>query len=1706
MSSTSSRVALLLPLLLALLCLSAAPATAQTYYSFCYYQQNTLATSPYLPWSTYAQGTFSVTAANTTLTVVGVTGTREVYVQGKPLLTNNILGVTAPLVYMDNTNVLSSVAPYISGRNAVSFYLDGIAQFANGPAVSRLFMSGTNNVSINAWAQYSYTGATVYTPTIAEADMPPNDMQTNVILSGFQLAPATSFTNSYAGCTLTRPGAPSISSTVLTAYNTLTTWPMCYQFVFGNEGLGRNGFITTVSGVITTRGYQGASPSGALTGYLAVGINGTRNYTVQSNSLNIPSVSYIISLVAIGSPLSPYANFPNYASTSTLRRYVNNVLYPSFPQIDQWGLTILSNASVLDEYSASVTSVGFDQDLIGSAQTNTTSFILYTDSSFLVYDVIWKLNVATAAVTVTRDSNWADTLNVQTQAQYNALVPTTYANQAAWTTGVCGNDYTVTPTKYSFCYYIDSTSANVSTVNRGLTYVYGTFTAKTGLTRYGKPAMQAQGMNGVRVFLNLNTSVTLTSSIVQLLPPNALFEDYLISEGYWWLTDNIIFTQAPYLSEAGLAVRFATYTGSNPSYPLSNTGLPSQAITPYMNIYSTWATSAGPYGLTEYAMGDLNFPYSPYTPNISLSNFVYTPYVAGQLASCSADNKVTMATTSFSFCWWRQSTGGYINQFQAQMYVYSNPVLRNGRAGYVLQGFVGLRTYSDKNGIMQSDVIQGIDGDTLIFSSGGVGWQFDNLVFLTPPYLSAGGLAYSVNGPLGDFETYLSPTVVGSGLAETNVGRLWYDELGATFGGTPPYNYYDESLFNVSSPYNLSTNSANGAETQDLWYYIDLTGPYNNVQVVQDNGASAIAGTTLQSYCNQPKYMLYSFSYSLTQTMTTSPYLPWNVFVTGYLNVSTVSGQYWTGGPGYQVVGAVGTRTIQFANKVVTNNIIGLAPPKTWQSNDNLINLGAPFLSPQHVLSFQLDGVANFATGPIPGVTGTNSTFVSLSNFTGAYATTGMGIQEMDNGVNDGILQTISSQWDIRLCANFSDLVACGYTSPLVKPTITWASSALTAYQSTSQVSMCFSVTQGPGAYGNVGRGYYVTTITAILTITNWGSAVGTIAGAAYNGPAYLITAATGNRTYSFPDGTQQVIPFVLGGMNAAVKHFPAYLTTSPASISSNNIYYPTFPQLDAKGIQFQGVTDFDNNGEAGDYHSNVDHVYWSGSDWREANTDYSLALYTSGITYNNYGGNAVFVPTTNGADQTNAGGSCQLAYGPPLLYSYCYYINNTGMGANGYVTYANGIVTAVGPQSRYSRQAIAVTGMTGVRVLAMNNGSTYPQNIIGVQYVDADTFYIGTTRYVWLTDDLIFPTGVPEVSLLGLSYITANPVEMPAGAGGTDVIISTDGLASGNNLYECVGSENFCIQSLSYSFKSAPYTTGGPMVSCQTAALPQVPAPPSLLSYDFCYAMNGADQCGYTIASAGTITVFNSPVTVNGRVGYPMANITGTRTYSNGQGVQYTATISGLSEDWQAVQNGWSYDQLFFPTSTPNVDSLGILYRYSGVVNNMAGQTPFYFDRVVRLFANATNPAVEEVWISNGTAPYTTRYFLQNGLIKTGAQGSLSASTCSASLGATGFTGQCAFVSTAGNGGTTTTPGGSSSSSGLSGGQIAGIVVGTVIGAALFCGICFALGLTGAGASRGKKQGGEKSMSEYDKQQDVSKVGQSQVELQTADRGEEIA
>ena len=115
----------------------------------------------------------------------------------------------------------------------------------------------------------------------------------------------------------------------------------------------------------------------------------------------------------------------------------------------------------------------------------------------------------------------------------------------------------------------------------------------------------------------------------------------------------------------------------------------------------------------------------------------------------------------------------------------------------------------------------------------------------------------------------------------------------------------------------------------------------------------------------------------MQNSLANSPYLQWAVTVSGTLNVSMQNTQFWLNNPGYTVVNATGTRTIQFGGQTVTNRILGVAPQLSFNWNDNKLNLFAPFLTGIHAVTFVLDGVANFANGPIPELAGfVNSTYV----------------------------------------------------------------------------------------------------------------------------------------------------------------------------------------------------------------------------------------------------------------------------------------------------------------------------------------------------------------------------------------------------------------------------------------------------------------------------------------------------------------------------------------------------------------------------------------------------------------------------------------------------------------------------------------------------------------------------------------------------------
>ena len=96
-------------------------------------------------------------------------------------------------------------------------------------------------------------------------------------------------------------------------------------------------------------------------------------------------------------------------------------------------------------------------------------------------------------------------------------------------------------------------------------------------------------------------------------------------------------------------------------------------------------------------------------------------------------------------------------------------------------------------------------------------------------------------------------------------------------------------------------------------------------------------------------------------TLASSPYMGWSVYVTGTLNVTQRYQQVYVSNQayGFRVVGATGTRTVAYEGKTTTHAITSVAPPNTFSFEDNIVNVAAPYFdNVVHAITFTLDGPA----------------------------------------------------------------------------------------------------------------------------------------------------------------------------------------------------------------------------------------------------------------------------------------------------------------------------------------------------------------------------------------------------------------------------------------------------------------------------------------------------------------------------------------------------------------------------------------------------------------------------------------------------------------------------------------------------------------------------------------------------------------------------
>ena len=318
---------------------------------------------------------------------------------------------------------------------------------------------------------------------------------------------------------------------------------------------------------------------------------------------------------------------------------------------------------------------------------------------------------------------------------------------------------------------------------------------------------------------------------------------------------------------------------------------------------------------------------------------------------------------------------------------------------------------------------------------------------------------------------------------------------------------------------------------------------------------------------------LYSFCYSISSTLPSSPYLPFAILAVGTLNVSSLtSDSVWNSSQaGHLVYDAVGSRSIVAqGQQPVARSITGIAAVNSYQWNDNELQLSPPYLDSYHSLTFTLDGVASFVTGPaVSALYPNGSAFVNLNNNTLPSAA-GDGVAESDNPINDGVTLSIVALFNLSLAR---DGFSAAYADcPFQLPELNISAEALTAYESRLQYAFCYSITSAwlSGVDGN-----WSIAVSGLLTTTAWGSSSAT------GEPAYLIVAVSGTRVFSLVDVAQSLsssASLSLGGVNAAQAQFGSstyqneWAELASSSYYANNLLYPSSPQLpyvDALGVMF---------------------------------------------------------------------------------------------------------------------------------------------------------------------------------------------------------------------------------------------------------------------------------------------------------------------------------------------------------------------------------------------------------------------------------------------------------------------------------------------------------------------------------------------------------
>ena len=653
---------------------------------------------------------------------------------------------------------------------------------------------------------------------------------------------------------------------------------------------------------------------------------------------------------------------------------------------------------------------------------------------------------------------------------------------------------------------------------------------------------------------------------------------------------------------------------------------------------------------------------------------------------------------------------------------------------------------------------------------------------------------------------------------------------------------------------------------------------------------------------------LYSLCYTLSSSLPQSPVFPWSVSVFGTLNVSApLAG---SGGGLVAVQSATLQRTAVYRG-LTYNTVTGsLAADNSYQSNDNVLSLTAPYLFDAHSLAFVFASSIYSAYGNSSG------------HMVAVYNDSTYGLAEDNVPPNDGVLSATQATFSLSPTSAYTANVACSQPT-LLTPT----AADLTALNTAVVYTFCYSFTGGPGD-GTAGSTWSIS-VQGNLTTSQY-------SGAGADGAVGSVVAGIqAVRVYSDPNGVISSSR-ISGLANSNWQH----------GTYASNVLYATYPYFDTYGLFYQSDAPLLN------------------IELASASSSATLTIAQLSVDSYNMFDETVYDTSTatpyltpvGVIDLTPAVGGnlstlqCANTAGALLSYAFCYTLTSDSTSASQFSIVTYGVLQATGPVIRQGRPALTMQSMTGVRTHTAGN-VTATQNIVRLVFINGET---DLTNAAILNDNTLYVDDQSApIDYYGFVYALSSNAVFPSQTSPTTDI----NLSAGDGVwYEwpVLGGNGAETTTATFNFSAATNPTSFPCAISSS----NIPLYQPSTSVQFCYTAQG-DQ--WSLIAQGTLVQYGAVITFGGRAALALQSANGSRTYYSANGTVNTVAITGVSADSFGAVNYTTYNQLLY-TSTPYVDAAGLLLTLASSPAALTPSGPITGDPVVNLMLLADGSVVEQV------------------------------------------------------------------------------------------------------------------------------------------------